>query len=90
MYRKGATTSVCQFLFLSSFSFFSFKLNIFFIYISNVFSFPGLPFRNPLSHSPSPCLYEGAPPPIHSHLPTLAFLYTGASNTFRPKGLSSH
>jgi hypothetical protein len=36
-----------------------FLSNIFFIYISNVFLFPGLPFRNPLSHSPSPCLYEG-------------------------------
>jgi hypothetical protein len=40
-------------------------LDIFFIYISNVFSFPTLPFRNPLSHSPSPCFYEGAPSPSH-------------------------
>jgi hypothetical protein len=35
-----------------------------FIYISNVIPFPGFPFRNPLSHPPSYCLYEGAPPPI--------------------------
>jgi hypothetical protein len=42
-----------------------FLLDIFFIYISNVSPFPGLPFGNPLSHSPSPCLYEGAPPPTH-------------------------
>ena len=33
---------------------------IFFIYISNVFPFPGFPFGNPLSHPPSPCLYESA------------------------------
>ena len=71
---------------------FIFFLDIFFIYISNVFSFPGLPFRNPLSHTPSPCLYESASPtpPTHPHPPALAFPYTGASNTLRPKGLSSH
>ena len=28
--------------------------------------------------------------PTHLHLPALAFPYTGASNTLRPKGLSSH
>ena len=39
---------------------------------------------------PSACLYEGASPPTHSHLPALAFPYTGAWNTLRPKGLSSH
>ena len=35
-----------------------------------------------IPHPPSPaplCLYEGAPPPIHSCLPTLVFPYTGAS-----------
>lgn len=41
------------------------------------------------SHHPSHCLCEGAPPP-HSCLPTLAFPYTGASNSLRPKALSFH
>ena len=49
-----------------------FLLNIFFIYISIVVPFPGLPFGNPLSHSLSSCLYEGAPHPhTHSCLPVL-------------------
>jgi hypothetical protein len=66
-------------------------LDIFFIYISNVIPFPGLSSKNPLSHPPSPCLYEGAPHlPTHSHLPALAVPYNGASNTLRPKGRSSH
>jgi hypothetical protein len=39
-----------------------FKLDIFFIYISNVFPFPGLPFETPLS-IPLPPASEGAPPP---------------------------
>ena len=47
------------------------------------------PLQKPLAHSPSPCLCEGAHPPIHSCLTSLAFSYTGASNTLRPKGLSS-
>ena len=44
---------------------FSFFLDIFFIYISNVFPFPVLLFGNPSSHPPSLCLYEGAPLPTH-------------------------
>ena len=65
-------------------------LDIFFIYISNVFLFPGLPFGSPLSHPP-PCLYEGAPHPLtHSYLPIVAFPYIGASNTLKSKGLSFH
>ena len=40
-------------------------LDIFFIYISNVLPFPGIPFRNPLSDPPSSCLYEGASPTTH-------------------------
>ena len=36
-------------------------LDIFFIYISIVIPFPGLPFRNLLSHPNSPCLYEAVP-----------------------------
>jgi hypothetical protein len=59
--------------------------DIFFIYISNVFPFPGLSLRTPLSRPPSPCLYEGAP-----HLPALTFPYTGASKPLRPKGCSSN
>ena len=72
-----------------------FLLDILFIYISNVISFPGFPSGNPLSHPPSPCFYEGASPPIHppthSHLPTLALPYTKASSSLtRNKGHSSH
>jgi hypothetical protein len=38
----------------------------YFLYLHfKCFPFPGLPFRNPLSHPFSPCLYEGAPPPTH-------------------------
>jgi hypothetical protein len=40
-------------------------LDILFIYISNVISFPGLPFGNPLSHFPSICLYKCASLPTH-------------------------
>jgi len=52
-------------------SFFSpfFLLNIFFIYTSNVISFPSFPSRNPPAHPPITCLHEGAPPPIHLLLP---------------------
>jgi hypothetical protein len=57
---------------------FSFLLDIFFIYISNVIPFPGLPSENPLFS------------PIHSHFPVLAFPYTGAWSLLRTKGLSSH
>jgi hypothetical protein len=39
---------------------FLFLLDIFFIYISNVFPFSDIPLRNPTSHHPFPCLYEGA------------------------------
>jgi hypothetical protein len=50
-------------------------LEIFFIYISNIFPFPDLPFRNPFSYPTSPCLYKGAPPytPVLLpwHYPTL-------------------
>ena len=64
--------------------------DMFFIYISNVFPFPGLPSGNPLFHSSSPCLYKGVPLTTHSHLLALAFSYTGLSITLIPKGLSSH
>ena len=44
--------------------FFPLFLDIFFIYMSNVIPFPGLPSGNPLSHLSSPCLYEGTPHPL--------------------------
>jgi hypothetical protein len=44
---------------------FSFIGYFFFIYILNTIPFSDLPSRNPLSQSPSPCLYKGAPPPTH-------------------------
>jgi hypothetical protein len=40
------------------------------MYISNVIPFPGFPFGNSLSYSPSPCLYEGAPLPTHPLQPS--------------------
>ena len=50
--------------------------DIFFIYISNVFPFPGPSFRKPLSHPSSPCFYDGDPPPTHlpTHSPTHSYL----------------
>jgi hypothetical protein len=49
-----------------------FKLDIFFIYISNAIPFPSPPptHRIPLSHAPSPCFYEDAHPPTHPPTPT--------------------
>ena len=43
-------------------------LDILFIYISNVISFPSFHSSKPLSHPPSPC-YEGAQTPAHPLLP---------------------
>ena len=48
----------------------------FFIYISNIFPFPGLPFRNSLPHLPIPAsmrVLHHLPPPLfpHQHSPTL-------------------
>ena len=43
----------------------------------------------PISHPPD-SMRMLSHPPTHSHLPSLAFPYTGASNNLRPKGLSSH
>ena len=39
---------------------------------------------------PYPFLYEVVLPSTHSYLLALAFPYTEASNTLRPKGLSFH
>jgi hypothetical protein len=66
-----------------------FKLDIFFIYISNVIPRPSTPFETPYP-LPPPLFYEGIPPPTHSCLPALTFLNTGASSLHRTKGLSSH
>jgi hypothetical protein len=53
---------------LLQFLFFFFNLVIFLIYISNIFSFPTLPFGKPLSHCPYPCLCEVATPHRHPFL----------------------
>jgi hypothetical protein len=47
---------------------FSFLLNIFFIYVSNVIPF-SVSLSSPLSHPPSPCFYEGVPPPTYPNPP---------------------
>ena len=47
--------------------------------------------ETPYSILPLPASMRVLPhPPTHSCLPALAFSYTGASNTLRSKGLSSH
>jgi hypothetical protein len=48
--------------------FFFFKKDIFFIYISNVISFPGFPSENPLI----------SPPPINPPIPASRPFYMGA------------
>jgi hypothetical protein len=66
-----------------------FLLDFFFIYISNVFLFPGLPFENPLSYPfPHACIKVLPHTPTVLSLPTLAFPYTGVSSALRPKDLS--
>jgi hypothetical protein len=50
-------------LFFSSLLFFFFfLLDIFFIYISNLISFPGFPSENPLAHPPIPLLKKPLTP----------------------------
>jgi hypothetical protein len=71
-------------LFLFSFVF---KLDILFIYISNVIPFPVSPLEN--YSIPLPLLLWGCSS-NHSHLPSLAFPYTGVSSLQRTKGLSSN
>lgn len=66
----------CAFGFLFSYS------ACFLVYISNIFSFWELPIH-PTSH----CLYEGAMSSTH---PLLAFPYSRATNTLRPKVHSFH
>jgi hypothetical protein len=70
---------------LEKYFIFSFIFYIFFISISNVFPFPGLPLGSPLPYPLSPASMRVLPyPPTHSCLPALAFSYSGASNTLRP------
>jgi hypothetical protein len=68
-----------------------FLLGIFFIYISNVIFFPGFPSATPLSHPPSPCFYEGVPPPTYPLRPPCPGipLHWGMG-LYRTKGLSSY
>ena len=66
-------------------------LGYFLYYISNVFPFPGLHLRNPLSHPQSPAsMWVLHHPSIHFCLHILAFPDTGASNALTPKHHSSH
>ena len=72
------------------FCFFNFK--IFFIYISNVIPFLGstplgILLPHTLTHASMSMFHH---PLTHSHLPSLAFSYTGASSLHRTKSLSSH
>jgi hypothetical protein len=77
------------------FPFFSFFLISFFSFywIFSLFTFQVL---SSFHVSPPQTPYPIPPPPAsmrvhtHSHLPAPAFPYTGASNTLRPKGHSSH
>ena len=55
-------------------------LDIFSIYISNIFPFPGLPFRNPLSHLPSPSFMRVLPPTLLPSCPCIA-LHWGIKHT---------
>jgi hypothetical protein len=64
--------------------FFTFLLDNFFIYISNVIPFTGSPSKNLLSPSPPPDHQ-----PTHSWFLAQAFPYAGALNLHRTKGLSS-
>ena len=63
-----------------------FLLDIFFIYISNVFPFPGLPYTTLSLYSMRVLPHS----PTHYHLSALALPYTGVLNTLRPKGRSYH
>ena len=70
---------------------FSFSLDIFFIYISNVILFPSFPFLKPYP-IPSPPAFLRVFPLLltHSHIPALALPYTGVLSLHRTKCLSSH
>ena len=69
---------------LHGFIHFLFLLDIFFIYISNVFPFFVFPTKNVISHLSYPCSQS-----ILSHFPVQVFPYTAESNLSRTTGLSS-
>jgi hypothetical protein len=64
-----------RFYFILYIFYFTFLLDILFIYILNVIPFPEFPPRNPLFYPPSSCFYEGVAtpthtlPPPHPHIP---------------------
>jgi hypothetical protein len=67
-----------------------FLLDVLFIYISNVISFPDFPLETPSPIPPPPASMWVCPHPArHSCLPTLSFHYTVALSLHRTKGLFS-
>jgi hypothetical protein len=64
-----------------------FLLDIFFIYILNIFPFLDFPFWNSLSHSASPCLFEGAFPPTHPPTPVFPPWHSPTLEHQTPSGL---
>jgi hypothetical protein len=67
---------------------FSFFLGYFIYLHFKCYPFSGFPSGNPYPIPLPPASIRV--PPIHSHLPVLAFPYTGASSLHRNKGLPSH
>ena len=62
----------CDFFFLY------YSLNL--VYHAIVIPLPVHPLTLPHPIPPAPCLYEGAPPPTHPQLTTLAFPYAASSS----------
>jgi hypothetical protein len=61
MFHRKLWDSLVFSFFLNNYLEENFVLCIFFIYISNIFPFPGLPFGSSLYHPHFPCFYEGVP-----------------------------
>ena len=59
-------------------------MDILFVFILNVITFPSFPSAKPISNLPLPCS------PTHPLLPALTFLYTGVPSLHRTTGLPSH
>jgi hypothetical protein len=82
---------IIYYVFIYECSFLIVLLDILFIYISNVIPFLGFPPEIPYPIPPPPASMRVlSNPPTHSHLPALAFPYTGALSFHKTKGLSSH
>jgi hypothetical protein len=64
--------------------------DIFFIYILSDIPFPSLLLKTPYFTPPTVSMRVFSQQPTHSHLPVLAFPYTGESSLHRTKVLSSH